>query len=149
MNEYERIYNQANEFLTQNNVNVFKIMEWKNLLGNSNFDITEYEKLLLYFNVSVFREGTTFASVNPPNILKIVEEQVYLFLKEKENHGKAELLITGLISEICVEISKHIDINAFIVAGILDLLLLGIMKIGINTWCKYYEEKIRNDNENK
>lgn len=146
MDNYERLYNEANNFLSKSKVNVFKVIEWKNLLESEDFNINEYEKMLLYFNVSIYKDETGFASVTPPNVLKIVEEQVYLFLKDERFQGKGELLIAGLISEICVEISNHIDINAFIVGGILDLLFLGIMKIGIKDWCKYYEEK-RNSND--
>ena len=146
MNNYEKIYAEANRFLIKNKVNIFKVIEWEKLLESEDFNINEYDKILLYFNVSIFKDTTGFASVTPPNVLKIVEEQVYLFLKDERFQGKTELLVTGLVSEICVEISNHIDVNVFIVGGILDLLLLGIMKIGINTWCKYYEEK-RNSND--
>ena len=101
MDNYERLYNEANNFLSKSKVNVFKVIEWKNLLESEDFNINEYEKMLLYFNVSIYKDETGFASVTPPNVLKIVEEQVYLFLKDERFQGKGELLIVGLISEIC------------------------------------------------
>ena len=51
------------------------------------------------------------------------------------------LLMSSAISGLSATIASSWNMDPFIVSGFMNLIILSIMKIGIDAWCKYYEAK--------
>ena len=90
MSAYETLYNTSIQFVTENQLNAFKILEWRKILDANAFDICSYDKLILYFSVNIFQEKLGFSSVDSPRFLKYLEKELYNTLSDKENRGKID-----------------------------------------------------------
>ncbi len=145
MSAYETLYNTSIQFVTENQLNAFKILEWRKILDANAFDICSYDKLILYFSVNIFQEKLGFSSVDSPRFLKYLEKELYNTLSDKENRGKIDILLSATISGLSTVVAARFNLNPFIVGGFLDLILLSVYKIGVDAWCKYYEEKNKPD----
>ena len=145
MSAYETLYNTSIQFVTENQLNAFRILEWRKILDANAFDICSYDKLILYFSVNIFQEKLGFSSVDSPRFLKYLEKELYNTLSDKENRGKIDILLSATISGLSTVVAARFNLNPFIVGGFLDLILLSVYKIGVDAWCKYYEEKNKPD----
>lgn len=141
MNTYETLYNTSFQFITENQLNAFKVLEWRKMLDEDAFDICSYDKLILYFSVNIFQTKLGLSSVDSPKFLKCLEKELYNTLSDKENRGKIDVLLSATISGLSTMVASQFNLDPFIVGGFLDLILLSIYKIGVDAWCKYYEEK--------
>ncbi len=141
MNQFALYFDDGNTFLTERNFNSFKINEWREILLSENFSIMEYEKLLQYFAVSAFKFQNGFSAASSPKFLASLEEAIYDVLSDDTNRGKANILMSSAISGLSATIASSWNMDPFIVSGFMNLIILSIMKIGIDAWCKYYEAK--------
>lgn len=133
---------ECSDFLEKCNVNVFKLQEWKKLVNGDDFSEVEYDKLIEYFIVDTMQPDNSLASTKDNlNLKSCVEEEIYKVLSSEKNRGKAQILTTALISAISANIANALNINEFITTGIANLILLGIIKVGVDAWCHYYEKK--------
>ena len=141
MNQFALCFDDGNAFLTERNLNSFKINEWREALLSEYFSIMEYEKLLHYFAVSVFKSQNGFSSASSPKFLASLEAAIYDVLSDEANRGKANILMSSAISGLSGTIASTWNMEPFIVSGFLNLIILSIMKIGVDAWCKYYKSK--------
>ena len=149
MNNYEEMYHTSLQFVTQNQLNAFKILEWRKALESDTFDISNYNKLIQYFSVNIFQTKLGLSSVDSPKFLKFLEKEVYNTLSSDENKGKVGILLSAAISGLSTVVASEFNMDPFIVGGFLDLILLSAYKIGVDAWCRYYEEKNKPENDNK
>jgi len=141
LEQYEELYSNAECFLSKGNLNLFKVHEWRTLLGESDFQIEKYDELILYFSVSAFQANTSFSSVDPPKFFDCLQKEIYSALTDDANRGKANILLTSAIAGLSAMVATQFQINPFIVGGILDLISISIAKVGVDAWCRYYEGK--------
>ncbi len=129
-------------FLEKYNVNVFKLNEWRQVVRNETFSEDAYMEIVDYFAIDVLRQGNSFASSKSDiKITYFLGNELYQFLSSEKNRGKAEILTSSLISTIATDMANMYNMDVFIVTGITNLIVLGIVKMGINAWCRYFEEK--------
>lgn len=144
MDQFNLCFDAGNAFLTERNLNSFKIDEWQEILLSENFSIMEYEKLLQYFAIGAFKSQDGFSSAVPPNFLASLEASIYSVLSDEANRGKANILMSSAISGLSGTIASTWGIEPFIISGFLNLIILSVIKIGIDAWCKYYKAKTDN-----
>lgn len=149
MNNYKEIYHTSLQFVTQNQLNAFKILEWRKMLEGDTFDISNYNKLIQYVSVNIFQSKLGLSSVDSPKFLKFLEKEVYNTLSSDEYKGKMGILLSSAISGLSTVVASEFNLDPFIVGGFLDLILLSICKIGVDAWCRYYEEKSESENKDK
>ena len=138
---YQDITNQSKAFLVENEFNKFKIHEWDTLLQSNTLDLGAYEDLLLYFSVNAFQTKTGFSSVDPPRFLDCLEGEIYNVLSDDKNRGKANILMSAAISGISAMVATKFGLNAFIVSGFSNLIIVSVIKVGIDSWCSFYKKK--------
>lgn len=144
MDQFNLCFDAGNAFLAERNLNSFKIDEWREVLLSENFNIVEYEKLLQYFAIGTFKSQDGFSSASLPSFLASLEASIYSVLSDEANKGKANILMSSAISGFSGTIASTWGVDPFIVSGFLNLIILSIIKIGIDAWCKYYEAKTNN-----
>lgn len=141
MEQYDVLYNEAERFLTGEKLNSFRIYEWRTLLSEADFEIEKYNELVLYFSVSAFQTNTGFSSVEPPKFVECLQKEVYNALVSDTNRGKANVLLSSAIGGIGALVATQFQMNPFVVGGFLNLILISVVKIGVDAWCRFYEEK--------
>ena len=135
-------------FLERYNVNVFKLNEWHQMIGDETFSEQAYMEIVNYFAVDVLQYGNSFASSQSDlRITYFLENELYQLLSSEKNRGKAEVLTSSLISAVATSIANMYNIDVFIVTGLTNLITLGILKMGINAWCCYFEEKYKKESK--
>lgn len=136
------LVSQCTTFLIENNVNSFKLIEWQQLIEKTDFSIDMYEELIVYFATDEVQPTIIFASSNSDvKFISFLEEGIYHFLSSQKNRGTGEILITSIISSIIPSVASICSIDVSVLTGFANLIILGILKIGIDAWCKYYENK--------
>lgn len=136
-------FKEGNEFLVKGGFNAFKVDEWKSAITADSFNISEYEKLLQYFSASAYKTQTGFSSAEPPRFIASLEKEIYNVLSNDKNQGKANILMSAVISGLSTTVASTLNIDPFIVGGFSNLIILSVMKIGIGAWCDHYEEKTK------
>lgn len=147
MKQYEELYIAADNFLAEEKLNAFKIYEWHSLLSADEFKVEKYDELILYLSVNAFQTIMGFSSVEPPRFVACLQKEVYNALINESNRGKADLLLSSTISGIGAIVASQFDMNPFVVGGFLNLILVSVSKIGVDAWCHYYENKIKDQEE--
>lgn len=148
MGQYQTRLADGKAFLINGKYNIFKVNEWEMALESQNFDIVEYDELILYFSVSTFQAKNGFSAAEQPCFLQYLEKEIYNVLSNKENKGKADILLSSTISSLGAAVANQFQLNVFIISGFLNLIILSILKVGIGAWCCYYEEKNKNLEKN-
>lgn len=129
-------------FLEKYDVNVFKLNEWHQTIEETTFSEQMYMEIVDYFAVDVLQQGNSFASSKIDlKITYFLEKELYQLLSSEKNRGKAEVLTSSLISAAATSVANMYNIDVFIATGLTNLIALGMIKMGINAWCQYYEEK--------
>lgn len=138
----KELISECSLFLEEYNVNVFKHNEWRQMLEDEIFSEQAYMEIVDYFAIDVLQQGNSFASSKSDlKITYFLEKELYQLLSSEKNRGKAEILTSSLISAAATSVANMYNIDIFIVTGLTNLITLGILKIGINAWCQYFEEK--------
>lgn len=141
-----KLISDCSLFLEKYNVNVFKLSEWQQIIGSEIFSEQAYMELVNYFALDAMQQGDSFASAKADlKIVYYLENELYKMLSSEKNRGKAEILTSALISAVATNVANQYQVDVFIVTGLTDLIALGILKIGINAWCRYFEEKYKKD----
>jgi len=135
-------------FLEKYNVNVFKLNEWHKVIENETFSEYIYMDIVDYFANDVLRQGNSFASSKSDlKLTYFLENELYHLLSSGKNRGKAEILTSSLISTVATSIANMYNMDVFIVTGITNLIVLSIVKMGVNAWCRYFEEKYEKESK--
>ena len=143
MDQKDSIIKQGYDFLTEGGFNAFRVEEWKETVEADSFNISEYEKLLLYFSVNAFQTTTGFSSAEPPRFIASLEKELYNTLSDAKNQGKANVLMAAAIGGLAAAIATPLGLSVAIVSGFLNLVIISAMKIGVGAWCSHYEEKTK------
>ena len=144
----KELISECSLFLEKYSVNVFKLNEWHQMIEDEIFSEYLYIEIVDYFAIDVLRQDNSFASSNSDlKITYFLENELYHLLSSEKNRGKAEILTSSLISTVATNIANMYNMDIFIVTGITNLIVLGIVKMGINAWCRYFEEKYRTESE--
>lgn len=144
----KELISKCSLFLKRYNVNVFKLNEWYQTIENETFSGYLYMEIVDYFAIDVLRQDNSFASSNSNlKITYFLENELYRLLSSEKNRGKAEILTSSLTSTVATSIANTYNMDVFIVTGITNLIVLGIVKMGINAWCRYFEEKYKKESK--
>lgn len=144
----KELISECSLFLERYNVNVFKLNEWHQVIEDETFSGYLYMEIVDYFAIDVLRQDNSFASSNSDlKITYFLENELYHLLSSEKNRGKAEILTSSLISTVATSIANMYNMDVFIVTGITNLIVLGIVKMGINAWCRYFEEKYKKESK--
>lgn len=144
----KELITECSLFLEKYNVNVFKLNEWHQVIENETFSENRYMDIVDYFAIDVLRQGNSFASSkNDLKLTYFLENELYHLLSSEKNRGKAEILTSSLISTVAASIANMYNMDVFIVTGITNLIVLGIVKMGVNAWCRYFEEKYEKESK--
>lgn len=131
------------DFLKSINVNIFKLQEWNDILNAEEFSIGKYSELVNYFVLDSTKNQNGWASQSGNvSVVAHLEKELYEYLSSEKERAKAELLTTSAIGGISSYVAEKLGLDVFIVTGFANLIILGIIKIGINGWCKYYKDKL-------
>lgn len=144
----KELIKECSLFLEKYNVNAFKLNEWHQVIENETFSENIYMDIVDYFAYDVLRQGNSFASSkNDLKLTYFLENELYHLLSSEKNRGKAEILTSSLISTVATSIANMYNMDVFIVTGITNLIVLSIVKIGVNAWCRYFEEKYERESK--
>ncbi len=144
----KELISECSLFLERYSVNVFKLNEWYQVIEDETFSEYLYMDIVDYFAIDVLRQDNSLASSNSDiRITYFLENELYHLLSSEKNRGKAEILTTSLISTVATSIANMYNMDVFIVTGITNLIVLGIVKVGINAWCRYFEEKYKKESK--
>ena len=137
---------ECSSFFQKCSVNSFKLYEWHQIIEGESFSLKLYNELVDYFAADVLQTGNSLASSN--NDLRLIfflEKELYNVLSSGKNRGKAELLTSSLISAAATSVANMLNVDVFITTGLANLIVLGVIKMGINAWCRYFEEKYKEE----
>ena len=144
----KELITECSLFLEKYNVNAFKLNEWQQVIENETFSENIYMDIVDYFAYDVLQQGNSFASSkNDLKLTYFLENELYHLLSSEKNRGKAEILTSSLISTVATSIANMYNMDVFIVTGITNLIVLGIVKIGVYAWCRYFEEKYEKESK--
>lgn len=142
----KELISECSLFLEKCDVNVFKLNDWYQTIEDETFSEQIYMEIVDYFTVDVLQQGSSFASSKSDlKITYFLEKELYQLLSSEKNRGKAEVLTSSLISVAATSIANMYNIDVFIATGLTNLIALGMIKMGINAWCQYYEEKYKKE----
>lgn len=137
------------EFLETNNVNPFKIKKWEDMLNQKIIDPEEYDTLILYFAMNA-NEGVVQYSYKSeePEFLKAIKDTIYKRLIDRRTRGKIDI-----VAEFCAiiigDLSEKIAGNdSALISVFVSFIILGIVNMGIDSWCTYYERTKEMNGEN-
>ena len=131
-------------FLEKYRVNVFKLNEWNQMIEEDTFSGKIYMEMVDYFAADVLQQGISFeSSKSDLKITYFLENELYQMLSSEKNRGKAEVLTSSLISAVASSVANMYNFDVFIATGLTNLIALGIIKMGINAWWRYFEEKYK------
>lgn len=136
------------DFLKTNNINPFKIKEWEEMLNKECIDPEEYDVLILYFAMSIDGGLAHYSyKSESPEFLAEIKDTIYQNLKNERSRGKIDMitefgaLVVGKLSE------KILNDNTMLISVFTSFILLGIVNIGIDAWCDYYEKSKKSQGE--
>lgn len=136
------------EFLKTNNINPFKVKAWEEMLNCKEFKIEDYDTLILYFAMNLNRGLTHYSyKSKEPQFLDMIKEIIYKNLTDKRTRGKIDVMAelnAVVIGEFAEKITNN---NSAIISIFTSFIVLGIINVGIDSWCTYYEKNRREDNE--
>lgn len=142
----KELISECSLFLEKCNVNKFKLNEWHQMVEDELFSEQKYMEIVDYFTVDVLQQGNSFASSKSElKITYFLENELYQLLSSEKNRGKAEVLTSSLLSAVATSVASTYNIDIFIVTGLTNLIALGIIKMSINAWCRYFEEKYKKE----
>ena len=142
----KQLISDCSLFLEKYNVNVFKLSEWHQMIDDEIFSGQAYMEIVDYFATDVLQQGDSFASSKPDlKITYFLENELYQMLSSEKNKGKAEILVSSIISTVATNVANLYHVDVFIATGLTNLIALGIFKMGINAWCRYFEEKYKKE----
>ena len=142
----KKLISDCSLFLEKYNVNVFKLSEWHQMINNKIFSEQAYMEIVDYFAADVLQQGDSFASSKSDlKITYFLQNELYQMLSSERNKGKAEILASSIISAAAANIANLYHVDVFIATGLTNLIALGIFKMGINAWCRYFEEKYKKE----
>lgn len=145
----EETISKCIQFLDRNNVNPFKISEWEELIRQDIIDPELYEGLLLYFAMNL-NEGVVHYSYKGkyPQFLLEIKDAMYRKLMDQNFRGKTDLFTQFGSVFIAENLSNIILKDSTVLPAFISFILIEISKIGVDSWCRYYEKtKVREDNE--
>lgn len=132
------------KFLDENNINPFKISEWKEMIGSPDIDLYEYDNLLLYFAMNLSGVVVHYSYKDKkPEFLDAVKAAVYDKVKDQNFRGKTDLFTEFGAVFIADKLGHIVMEDSSILPAFIAFLLIEISKVGIEAWCKYYEETVK------
>ncbi len=129
------------EFLKNNNVNPFKIKSWEEMMSSDRIVPEKYDALILYFAMNLNGGLVQYSyKSKEPYFLDIIKEAIYERLCDKRIRGKTDVfseLVAVVAGDLAGEILKE---DSTLISIFTSFIILGIMNVGIDSWCKYYEK---------
>lgn len=124
----------------------FLLQEQRALLaGKPNLEQIDKNTFALFSEILSARLGFDRDDIPQKKYYDCVCRQIYLFFSAKgcyaEEHFTAAALKEMLIATIAVQISQETGWNAALITAAVTLVLSAAIKVGIQAWCQYYEER--------
>lgn len=143
--------------LLDRKMNPFVVADWEQLVSSENFDLAQYNELVFALAYNLESQYGYAKKKTSVSFLDATEAAIYEYLTDCNTLGKLDVLstlgidslvdstqIAGIIESLAAKTGVAVPIiNLFS-----TLVIIGVLKLGISAWCKYYEMKQASDEDN-
>lgn len=143
--------------LLDSNMNQFVVADWEQLALSEYFDLSKYDGLVFAFAYNIETQYGYARKKSSVSFLKAIESTIYEHLTDCETRGKLDILATLSVDSLIdtTGIAAHIEqiaTNTGLAVPMINLfttlVIIGILKIGVEAWCKYYKSKQSSNEDN-